>query len=135
MIDFKITDDFDLSFASNGDFDTVSTIETAIPCGLFLEKRDEDASQEFILQKRHAARGHFGMNDGEGSLLWKLYQARLSTHVLNEARLFAVDGLQFLQNDDIVESISGTSTTDGKDIMLNIKINKENSNIERQFRL
>lgn len=135
MIDFKLTDDFDISFAQNGDFNTVNTIETAIPCALFLEARDINATQDFILGKRDAAKGHFGMGEAEGSLLWKLYQSRLSTAVLNEARLFATDSLEFLTDDGLADGVSVNSTTDGKDIILNIKINKQNSTIERGFNL
>jgi phage gp46-like protein len=135
MIDFKMTDDFDLSFSQNGDFNTVSTIETAIPCALFLEKRDEDATQSFILAKIDGAKGHFGMGDSEGSLIWKLYQSRLSTNVLNEARLFADDGLSFLATDEIVDDVSVESTTDGQAIILNMNIQQENSIIERRFTL
>lgn len=135
MIDFKLTNDFDISFSSNGDFNTVNTIETAIPCALFLEARDIDATQDFILGKRDAAKGHFGMGDGEGSLLWKLYQSRLSTSVLNEARLYATDSLEFLSDDNLADGVAVNTTTDGKDIILDIKINKQNLTIERGFSL
>jgi len=135
MIDFKITDDFDLSFASNGDFNTVNDIETAIPCAMFLEARDTDATQSFIIGKPNAARGHFGMTEGEGSLLWKLDQARLSTNVINEARLFATNGLQFLQDDEVVDTVSVASSYNGSAIILNVQIENGNSTIERSFKL
>ena len=130
-----MTDDFDISFSANGDFETVSTIETAIPCSMFLEARDVDATQGFILDTKTGARGHFGMGEGEGSLLWKLYQSRLSTAALNEARLFATNGLQFLQDDELVNTVSVNSTSDGSVIILNVKIKDGNSTIERTFSL
>ena len=134
MIDFRMTDDFDIEFADNGDFETVDTIETSLPCGLFLERRDDDAKQNAILLNPGIAHGHFGFKELEASRLWKMYQARLSTKSLNDTRRYASEGLKFLTNDDLVNTSNVEVTSSGNDIILNISVKQEDLTlIERQF--
>lgn len=135
MIDFRMTDDFDLEFASNGDYKSVDNIETAIPCGLFFEKREEETPQSLIISNPGVARGHFGFGELEASRLWKMQQARLSTKSLNDTRRFANEGLRFLTVDELVDSENVETTSNGNDIILNITVNKEDLEIERQFTL
>lgn len=133
MIDFRMTDDFDIEFEDNGDFKSVDTVETSLPCGLFLEKRDEDISQEIIIKSPGIARGHFGFMDLEASKIWKMYQSRLSTTSLNNSRRYATEGLKFLTVDELVNASNVEATSNGNDIILNIAIEQENLTIERQF--
>ena len=133
MIDFRMTDDFDIEFADDGDFKSVDTIETSLPCGLFLEKRDEDINQDTIIKRPGVARGHFGFKDLEASKIWKMYQSRLSTTALNNSRRYATDGLKFLTVDSLVNASNVEATSNGNDIILNIAIKQEDLIIERQF--
>jgi phage gp46-like protein len=124
MIDFELDQDVDIQFDSNGDYKTVDTIETAILCGLFYEKRDNDR------------RGFFGFGTGEGSRLWTKEQARVTTDTLNDTRLYANEGLNFLIIDKLVKSVDNEASVGDNGIILNTTITtSEDITINKVFEL
>jgi phage gp46-like protein len=122
MTDFRMSDDFDIEF-ENGDYKTVSDIQTAAVCGLFFNERTN--GQE----------GHFGFVEGEGSLLWTLQQARLTSATLNNARLYANEGLNFLITDGIVTSVSSDVRLAQNGLKLISTVITDNTTITREFTL
>jgi phage gp46-like protein len=134
MTDFYLNDDFDIEFSGNGDLKSVDTIETAIPCGLFLEER-ETIPRGDLVRYPNIARGHFGFKAKEGCKLWTKYQSRLSTNTLNDVRRFVNSGLSFLVEDKLADNIETEVNTNENGIIIKTKIKKSNSTIERTFNL
>lgn len=107
--DLIITDNgyYDIQLDSVGDIKTQEFFTTAILYSLFGERRaSPDEIVEPVLR-----RGWIGNSGYEnGSKLWLLYQARLTTSTLNRIEDEAVKALQWLVDDGFAVSIDEVNT-------------------------
>jgi phage gp46-like protein len=111
---------FDIDFAIDGDFETVSGFETSLTLSIYTDQRA--AANEVSIPERR--RGWFGDELFEdfrhGSKLWLLDQARITFNTRNLAVTYTDNCLQWLIDDGYLKSVSTVGTITSTNITLNI---------------
>ncbi len=107
-IDIKVTQDpsnqWQVAFNSDGDFETVDGFDTALQMSILSEKR-ANAEQVPTPQLR---RGWVGNEDQEfpiGSLNWLVDQSRRNSDTLNDLKTYTEGGLQWFIDEDLLDEI------------------------------
>lgn len=114
---------WDISF-KNGDFALTETLDTALLMSLFLDVR-ADRSEIAEPTKR---RGWFGnllldyANYQIGSKLWLLEQARLDLNVLNLAKTYVYNSLQWFVEDGFATKIEVDSSFGERGIIIEVAL-------------
>ncbi len=140
-VDFFLQDDgaWDLELDTDGDLKGSNSIDTAVLMSLFTDKR---ASSDEISEPGQR-RGWFGnlFNDDItyeiGSLIW-LYsnQGRLDDELVNNLNDKALDSLNWMITDNVVNDIKANSSiTSNNQVTLNLKCFIGQNIIERNYTL
>jgi phage gp46-like protein len=97
---------FDLVI-DGADFAGVDGLETAIANSLFSDRRADAARVQNPKNRRGWVGDIFTASDGRkiGSQLWTLDQARLTPQTVNDARVFAIEALQWMIEDRVARSV------------------------------
>jgi len=127
MQDVKITPNaqglYDLA-VSGGDFESVDGFDTAVPVSLFTDSRAPAAQVQNAQSRRGWVGNILSVDLGRelGGLLWVLDQARVTDDMLNFARQYAQDSLQWLIDDSQARNVtvSVERCTDGIEIYITI---------------
>ena len=99
----------------SADFASAEGFETSIPVSLFTDAR-APAVQVQEAQGRRGWVGNILFADIErelGGLLWILDQARLTENIINLAKTFAEESLNWMVEDGIARNINATVVQDG----------------------
>jgi phage gp46-like protein len=120
----------------NGDIETTATFDTNLQVSLLAERR-ADPSEVAIPEKR---RGWFGNELSEivgfeiGSKLWLLEQARRTQTTLNLAINYAIESLQWMIEDNLIENFEVSGEFSGNfGIILTIRLQITPSETETRF--
>lgn len=142
MIDIAIIQDangqYDIGIdPDTGDLQLVDGFETALQMSMFCERRADESEVE----TPELRRGWWG-NEVDptgfeiGSKLWLLYQSQKTQATLNAAVDHAKNALQWLIDDEHLESLDVSASFTANGIRLDVTLRRSNSAIEtRSFDL
>lgn len=97
------------------DFQSSEGFESAIPVSLFTDARAPSVQVQEAKDRRGWV-GNILFADIErelGGLLWILDQARITDNIINLAKTFAEDSLNWMVEDGLARNVSATVTQDG----------------------
>jgi len=108
--DVRITPNSDGLFdlvVEGADFAPVDGLETSIANSLFSDRRADESRQQNPRYRRGWIGDIFGAEEGNliGSQLWTLDQARLTQSTINDARLFAIEALNWMITDGVAQTV------------------------------
>jgi phage gp46-like protein len=138
-IDLKLVDSglgyIDLNLTGEGDLETTTGLDTTLMMSIFCERR---ATADEVL-KPSRRRGWWGneLNDvpgfEQGSKFWLLEQARLSRENVAAGRDFVSQGIEWMDEDNVINGSEVTTTREGETLNLNIRVGQESGVSEFRF--
>ena len=121
---------YDISIDADGDIATKDSFDTALLMSLFCERRALPSE----VAVTHHRRGWIGNDDFEiGSKLWLYEQARITRDTINGVNTAAKNGLQWLVDDNLIESINVSTSVVNNSISINAEIKRFNSAVEYRY--
>lgn len=121
---------YDISIDADGDIATQDSFDTALLMSLFCERRALPSE----VATAHHRRGWIGNDDFEiGSKLWLYEQARITRDTINGVNTEAKNGLQWLIDDSLVESVNVSTSVVNNSISISAEIKRFNSAVEYRY--
>ncbi len=124
---------YDIALASDGDFELVEGLSTAIQMSFFGEPRANESESPSPEQRRGWWGNELNRNEGYeiGSKLWLLHQARNTQETLNFAINYVRQGFAWFIEDELAKNVEVTATRvlEDNNIDMNISIFRSNDEI------
>lgn len=135
FVDVALTENNDISFDENGDFNLTNGFNTSLDVSLFADAR-ADNDEMSVPQLRRGWWGNLFLDVEIGSKLWFLDQATNIQERLTQAINYARIALQWLVDRQLADNIQVEGTQDESSIFLNITVQKDGNIItERNYQL
>jgi phage gp46-like protein len=136
-IDIKLTPDdtglYDISIKDD-DFESVNGFGSAIIVSMFTDGRSPTYHVPDSVRRRGWI-GNIGTPKLPTSLLWLLDQSRLTQTILNSARLYVEECLQWMVDNTIAKTIDVEVTADTRAAVVSVAILGYNDQSNRYFAL
>lgn len=123
---------YDIDFDSTGDFVLTDGLDTAIQMSVLCEKRADDSD----VARPEYRRGDWSnelneVDDYEvGSKLWLLDSARANDESINNGVDSINDGLQWMIDDLLIQSVETTGNLATRGITFNVDITQQDNSVE-----
>jgi len=123
---------FDLVI-DGADFESVDGLETSIAVSLFSDDRADESRVQNPKRRRGWIGNIFRASVGEslGSQLWTLEQARLTQDTINDARVFALESLQWLIDDGVAKSVNVDVSRSARTATISIELTTRSGEVRR----
>ena len=123
---------YDLSLDDNGDLTNGDFFDTSLQYSILGEQR-ATASEVTVSEFRRGWLGNENSTYENGSKVWLYKQARLNRTALNDLQTAASNGLKWLVEDNLLESIEVKALTRKGVGLLEIKLFRFNSKVDIRF--
>lgn len=122
----------DLQLNSSGDLSSINSFDTALFYSLFGEQR-ASASEVPTPSYRRGWIGNTGQDFENGSKIWLYEQAKISRTVLNGIRDAALDSVQWLVTDKLVDNVEAEVFIENGVVKLRINLFRFSSQVEVRY--
>ena len=123
---------YDLSLDDSGDLDNGDFLDSSLLYSLLGERRASE-SEVPEASRRRGWLGNVDQTFENGSKLWLYEQARISRSVLSGISSAALDGLQWLVDDGLLQDVQANATLSNSSIVLDIPLIRFDDTVEHRF--
>lgn len=122
----------DLQLNTDGDLSTVNSFDTALFYSLFGEKR-ASASEVPTPNYRRGWIGNEGQDFENGSKLWLYEQSKITRTVLNGIRDAALNSVQWLVDDKLLNSVDAEAYIENGVVKLRVDLFRFSSPVDARY--
>ncbi len=131
---------YDISLDSDGDLSKVSGFDTNIIMSMFSERRASSSEVVDPLLRRGWWGNTLSDSPGfeDGSKLWLLEQARLTSGTISLAQQYTLDGLRWLKDDGYVYDVQvdvqpSYSSVSGSGVAITVNLVRKDNTVEYKY--